>query len=87
MNVYLQNLVNHVRLINFYKIGKLYCAEFTVPKGMFFADDIESFCKNHNFLIYEIDWVTDPTKLKLYFESDLSCDEISGILTDYFKML
>ena len=91
-NIFKPEWTNHVYLSSFYKIQDIYCAELVISSTVVLKHsvkeyDLKNLFKSNELLIIYIkhNKITNPFKLEVYFESNFSYNEISIILTDYFK--
>lgn len=90
-NLFKPEWTNHVYLSSFYKIQDIYCAELVISSTVVLKHpvkeyDLKNLFKNNELLIIYIKHnKINPFKLEVYFESNFSYNEISIILTDYFK--
>lgn len=95
-NIFKPEWTNHVYLSSFYKIQDIYCAELIISCTVALTHsidtaikeyDLKNLFKSNELLIIYIkhNKITNPFKLEVYFESNFSYNEISIILTDYFK--
>lgn len=90
-NIFKPEWTNHVYLSSFYKIQDIYCAELVISSTVVLKHpvkeyDLKNLFKNNELLIIYIKHnKINPFKLEVYFESNFSYNEISIILTDYFK--